>query len=361
MALMDLIRELKNGEPDVRKSSTVLKAVGWLCVVAGPWNFILPQIPLFKESPLHISDVFCFWALVSFPALGVLFLVAARGVSRMAAWGKKTGQAAVLLLMADIVVLVPMALAGLPSPPFPSGGFKFVIYLFMAVGFAQFGFPVYYGYRYLGRLPANDGQANTIFPTPERTAIQTRSFSKAQKYKDSPSPFGLIGTFLVMMAILFLIFGITVSMISSGSHPKNVFWPIPCAFAFFFLGPSLFNFRTSPFQKNRRLITAFTGGGSIFLFNGSWPFFRLLVYEDALEVRIMFQRYLIPYAEMGDFPSRADFFSGLCIQSNLPDVPSRIRFSGFGMKNIRTVVTEARNSHLKKRNSPEIVQSIIPE
>ncbi len=63
-----------------------------------------------------------------------------------------------------------------------------------------------------------------------------------------------------------------------------------------------YNYRASPFQHNRRLRAAFTGGGSIFLFkflfNGSWPFFRLMVYEDALEVRVMFHRFLVPFGKM---------------------------------------------------------------
>jgi hypothetical protein len=112
---------------------------------------------------------------------------------------------------------------------------------------------------------------------------------------------------------------------------------------FILVAPTIFNYVSSPFQENRRLLASFTGGGSIFLFHGSWPFFRLMVYEDALEVRVMFQRFLIPYEKMEKIPRKISFFSsGLLIKSDLSDVPSRIRFSGFGMKKIVKNVSEAR-------------------
>ena len=122
------------------------------------------------------------------------------------------------------------------------------------------------------------------------------------------------------------------------------------AFFIMFFGPIIYNTFPSSFQKERSIVRSFTGGGSISLFHGYWPFFKLMVYHDGLEVRAMFHRYFIPYENMDDIPGKVGFFNrGLLIKSNLPDVPSGIRFSGFGMKKIVAVVNETRNNYLTKK------------
>jgi hypothetical protein len=152
-----------------------------------------------------------------------------------------------------------------------------------------------------------------------------------------------MGTFPLLIAVPLLVMFIGQKYLG----PESIAVMFPLVFIFIFLGPTIFNYLSSPFQENRKLLTAFTGGGSIFLFSGSWPFFRLMVYDDALEVRVMFHRFLIPYEKMDDIPNKLGFFStGMLIKSDLPDVPSSIRFSGFGMKRIVQVVNEARNSYL---------------
>jgi len=82
-----------------------------------------------------------------------------------------------------------------------------------------------------------------------------------------------------------------------------------------------------------------------------FPYLALLAFStvgvlsvfSALEVRLMFHRFLVPYEKMEDLPEKIGFFTaGLLIRSDLPGVPSRIRFSGFGMKKILQVVNDAR-------------------
>ena len=81
------------------------------------------------------------------------------------------------------------------------------------------------------------------------------------------------------------------------------------------------------------------------MFHGTWPFFRLMIYKDGIEIRVMFHRFFIPYNKMDDLPGKIGFFSrGILIKSNLPDVASGIRFQGFGMKKILEVVNENRNN-----------------
>jgi len=231
--------------------------------------------------------------------------------------------------------------------PHSDGSFQIFFCVFFVIVMAQFGLPAYFGYRYLGRLPTKDDPYSTVHYNPSeitRTLSQrmvegTATLHGVTSYKDSPFPFGIMGTFPLLIAVPLLV------MFTGQKYlgPESIALMFPVVFIFIFLGPAIFNYLSSPFQENRKLVTAFTGGGSIFLFSGSWPFFRLMVYNDALEVRVMFHRYLIPYEKMDDIPNKIGFFStGILIKSDLPDVPSSIRFSGFGMKKM----SEARNSYL---------------
>jgi hypothetical protein len=71
-----------------------------------------------------------------------------------------------------------------------------------------------------------------------------------------------------------------------------------------------------------------------------------------VEVRVEFHRFFIPYESMADFPEKVGFFTrGLLIASDLPGVPSKIRFAGAGMKNIVKTVSEARARYLAKRKA----------
>jgi hypothetical protein len=117
-------------------------------------------------------------------------------------------------------------------------------------------------------------------------------------------------------------------------------------FLFIFLTPVFYNFIPSPFERERDRIASYTGGGSMFLFNATWPFFRLLIYGDGVELRVMLHRFFIPYDKLEDLPRKTGFFSrGILIKSDLPGVPSNIRFFGFGMKKILNAINQNRNKH----------------
>lgn len=232
-----------------------------------------------------------------------------------------------------------------PLEAFPvNGGGKIIISLFVSIFFLQFGIPAYFGIRYLGRLPVsgvNKSHENNIERfEPESVVLnidQDKDSESQDKYKDSLFPLGILGTFILIMGM--------------GMIPAffaTVFWGaqaagfifLPC-FLFIFFTPIIDNHRPSPFQRKRDVIAAFTGGGSVFLFSGSWPFFRLFVYQDGLEIRVMFHRFFVPYDEMGDIPEKLGFFNrGILIESNLPDVPSGIRFNCFGINNVIRIIRQ---------------------
>lgn len=358
MGFIDLIRELRTDAPDLKKAAKATKYLGWLCLFAGVWNFILPQVAPFKETDFHFPASYPYAALIGFTIVGALFLFSARGIPEMEPWGKRAGQAAIILLLAEMFLFFALVMPGFMQFPATDPTFRIIACVFFAIAMAQFVVPAYFGFRYLGRLPTKDEPYGTADYDQEHVtrAISERMNERATSqhpemtYKDSPFPFGIMVTFPLLIAVpLLLMF---VAQKYAGPEALGVLFPI--VFLFIFVGPTIFNYLSSPFEVNRRLVASFTGGGSIFLFNGSWPFFRLMVYDDALEVRVMFHRFLIPFDKMDDIPSKVGFFtSGILIKSDLPEVPSRIRYSGFGMKKVVQVVNEARGAFVAASQMPK--------
>jgi len=346
MGFLDLIRELRTSKPDFRKTAKVMKFIGWACLAGGLWNFILPQIAPFAGGGFNLPESYPFAALIIFSILGIMFLLSAHGIQKLEPSGCTIGRAAIVA----IILAGGGFTAWMPSMikfPEQAGLFPNMFYIASAIAFIQFGLPAYFGFRYLGKL----GQVMVSFPFSE-APVKTSNVSAMQtpthletSYKDSPLPFGIVGTFVPMVATLVL--GAFVVQKYAGVEMMGMYFM--SVFLFVFIGPVIYNFRTSPFQRNRKFITAYTGGGSIFLFHGSWPFFRLLVYQDALEVRVMFHRFLVPFDRMEDIPENIGFFSsGLLIKSDLPEVPSSIRFSWIGLKKIVRVVCDARSAYLSQ-------------
>lgn len=350
MDFFDLINELRKGKPDIKKAEKAMKVLGWICVVGAVWNFAIYFIAPFKESPFKLPAQYPYLALTSLLFLGTLFFRAARGIKEMESWGKKTGQVAIVLL---IVVFFGFMFYVFPSNAIPmhDSTFSIIFIIFIAIAFAQFAVPAFLGVRYLGRLPVQDDnydarryRSDNLAQT--HTINNQREVSASNKqYKDSPFPFGIIGTFAIMMAV----FMVAILFVEKLGGPELIPYVFLPAFFIMFFGPVIYNTFPSSFQKERSIVRSFTGGGSISLFHGSWPFFKLMVYHDGLEIRAMFHRYFIPYDKMDNIPDKVGFFNrGLLIKSDLPDVPSGIRFSGFGMKKIVEVVNETRNNYLAK-------------
>jgi len=268
----------------------------------------------------------------------------------MEPWGKKTGQIAIILLVAIIVGFMFFVF---PTKAIPLQDKTFTMFflLFATIFATQFALPAYFGMRYLSRLPAKREysgipyQSANISMSAENDISREHSMPKVS-YKDALLPFGVIGTFALLLAVPMLIIFIGGKYTGQEVMPL-LFGPF---FLFIFLGLIIYNNIPSSFQKKRDIVASFTGGGSIFLFHGSWPFFKLIVYKDGLEVRAMFHRFFIPYDKMDDIPDKVGFINrGILIKSDLPDVPSGIRFSGFGMKKIVAVVTETRGKHIAEK------------
>jgi hypothetical protein len=194
------------------------------------------------------------------------------------------------------------------------GRFSIVFSIFAAVFIAPFVVPAYYGIRYLGRLPITPGTfAGGSRPFKPATSKESQQSGQGEHepYKDALFPFGFFGTFVLLLAVAFMLFFLIGRL---GGVPKRVFMHLP-VFIFLFCAPIAYKYCASAFQERRKMVASFTGGGSIFLFSGTWPFFSVIISADGLEVRVMFHRNFIPYEKMDDLPEKIGFFSrGLLIR-----------------------------------------------
>jgi hypothetical protein len=178
MGYIDLIRELKTGEPNPKKAAKAMKFLGWGCLFGGLWNFILPQFVPFKETGFRFPAYYPFLAMIVFSTIGALFLLSARGILEMEAWSKKAGQAAITLLLVVIFLFSALFIQEFAQFPSTDSSFKTIFYVFLAIALAQFGLPAYFGFRYLGRLPTKDDPYRTVNYNPDEIS---RSLSEKQE------------------------------------------------------------------------------------------------------------------------------------------------------------------------------------
>lgn len=350
MDFFDLVKELRKGEPDATKAAKAMKILGGICVFGAVWNYGIYYIAPFEKSPFNLPPDYPYLALISLSLLGALFLLSARGIKAMEPWGKKLGQSAVVLMI-GLLVGSMFFMFFMTEFSFVRENVPILFMIFSALFIAQFAVPAYFGVRYLGRLPVKESgftgpaYGPAAIPKAATERFGRESSASSQKYKDSPSPFGVAGTFALLIAVPMAI----IMIVQKYGGPEAVPFFFLSAFLLIFVGPALYNRVPSPFENERNPAASYTGGGSMLLFSGSWPFFRLLVYPDGVEIRAMFHRYFIPYDTMDDLPDKIGFFNrGVLFRSNLPDVPTHIRFYGFGMKRILETINVQRSGFMTR-------------
>jgi len=354
MSFFDLLHELRKGEPDPHKAVRTLTIMGWVCMALAAWNFASTFIVVLKENPFNFSKHYPYAILILMSANGALFILSAKGIREKKQWGVKTGQSATILFMLAIVGYA-FSIFGVHDL-FPNDDYFFRIFfiIFMLIIFGQLLIPAYLGIRYLERLSIKEIKLGGMryaqgYQPNERNHEPVRiGGSRVLKYKEALLPFGVFGSFAFLMACVMVPLFVMQNYYGMESF-SIIFIP---GFMVIFFGPVVYNAIPSTFQKSRNVIVTFIGGGSIFMFNGSVPFFKLLVYKDGLEIRVMLHRFFIPYDKMEDIPEKSGFFSrGILIKSNLPGVPSSIRFAALGTKRAVERIRNARDEYLK--NSAE--------
>lgn len=338
MDFFDLIREMRKGKPDVKKAAKAMKILGWICLAGAVWNFVIYYVAPFDESPFNLPASYPYVALVSLSFLGALFLRSSKGIMEMQSWGKKLGQISIVLLIVLLAFFIVQIFLSEEFLTF-SKNFSPIFIIFLIIFSAQFAVPAYFGIRYIGRLPINSKL--TDYNTIDLNNNNKSQLSESD-FKDALFPFGIFGTFAILIAIPIL--GFMIVQKNYGPETMaSIFFPV---FLFIFIAPIAYNYFSSPFQIHRTPIETFTGGGAISLFNGTWPFFRLLVYKDGVEIRVMFHRFFIPYNKMDELPEKVGFFSrGILIKSDLPGVPAGIRFQAFGIKRVLEKIKEYKKTN----------------
>ncbi len=292
MDYFDLINELRKGEPNIRKAERAVKTLGWICIFGAVWNFIMPLIVSFEGNPF-LPESFPLVAFISLLIVGVLFLISSRGIGQKAKWGVLTAQISIVLVLGLIaafaVVFIFSSKDFLPKEP----AFRVIAAIIFTLVFGQFFILGFFGMQYLERLPVEELVISNIRFGIDKEAGDEVSEVKSsipweeQTYKDALFPFGIGGTFaLLVTGLLITVFA--VDRYLGESMMSAVFLS---GFVLVLFGPLVYNRLPSPFERNRELIASYTGGGSIALFTGSWPFFKLIVYKDGLEVRVMFHRF----------------------------------------------------------------------
>lgn len=353
MDYFDFLKELRRGKPSIKKAEKAMKIIGWICIFGAVWNFVLPLITSFEKSPFNLPESYPLTALISLSIVGILFLISSRGIRQKARWGVQVAQVSIILVI-GIIILFGVGFIFLFKDFFPEDTtFRIISAIIFMLVFGQFLILAFFGLKYLGRLPVEETDISEIRfgidyqVDGEVSETKSLSSGEVQTYKDALFPFGIGGTFVLLVG------GLLITVFTVGKYLGESMMPVIflAGFAIAFLGPMIYNILPSPFEKNRQFIASYTGGGSVFLFGGTWPFFRLIVYEDGLEVRVMFHRFFIPYEHMEDIPEKVGFFSrGILIKSDLPGVPSGIRFMAFGMKNaVQTIIKAKTDAELSKK------------
>ncbi len=325
MSLRDILVELRSGTPDAEKAARWLRYAGYACFLAAAWNAVITFFDSEEMSELPMPSYFA-EGLFILAAIGVLFLISSRGVTEKEPEGVTKGQVAIVLTCALIAAFIYWMMGmpgrmGFGNGNVP-GGFERFWPLACVLVSLQFFFPAYFALGYLQRLKgvlASDAVSARIMPPPASTI----SKDNQDTYCHALLPFGVHITFFVVLATgMLIIFLLSSTLGAAGVH--GTIFPI---FLVLIFGPVLYNYVPSPFQKQRKTRHVATGGGSIFFLNGTWPFFRLLVYADGIEIRFFLHAWFIPYTKLESISLSRNFISkALLICSDLPKVPSRIRF-----------------------------------
>lgn len=336
----DLLKELRHGTPSVNKAAKALKIIGWMCLAGGIWNFIFPFIIQHENNFLRIPEFYPFLALIIFFVSGILCLISASKIKNLQIGGIKIGQTAILITAVSLCVclFVLFYFFGLPEE---FSNMKNVLLFFFCAASFQFFIPAYFGIRYLGKLEKTFGVSENNFHCKNKNP-ETEKTHEANKYINALLPFGIHGNlaFLVICAIA-LIFMVDTYF----EAPVKLALSFVFFISIFFI-PIYYNSLKSPFEEGRNKINSFTGGGSVFMMSGSWPFFKLIIYDDGIEIRFILHRFFIPYESLSDTPEKAYFFSwGIVLKSDLPNVPSIIRFMSFRNQKVLSAISEARKKY----------------
>lgn len=144
------------------------------------------------------------------------------------------------------------------------------------------------------------------------------------KYSDALIPFG-IGTSFFLLLIILLSAGAGVGYLLKDYpiFPQSGGIILLIIFMVLLLIPVFYNKRKSPFEQNRVVLVKYDGIGTIQGLRGA--LFRIILYEDGIEVRAFYHRYHIPFDKIQEIHTESGYTSKkLNIVTGIAGVPDYI-------------------------------------
>ena len=340
MSYIDFIKELKNADPGITITVKVLRIIAGIGFVIGIWNYMVPTSKFFEGLPSIMSEDIYREFSFSIIIIAVLLTYSAQAIKNNYTIGIRIAQASVILFCC-MLILLGASFIGFLDGFGDSNPIKYVSFIFLLIVSLQFLIPAYFGLSYLQKLFLKMN-SDLEFGTSQQQSINIRSDHKENEisdYKDSLFPFGVNITFM----ITFLPFMVAILLASEFLDEAYTPLIFMTCFLILFFGPIIYNSQDSPFETKRELISSHVLGGSVFLFSGTWPFFRLLIYKDGIEVRTMYHRFFLPYYKSEIKEDRKMMRTDILIKSDLLDVPSKIRLYTGKSKKIMKEIDKLRS------------------
>jgi hypothetical protein len=142
------------------------------------------------------------------------------------------------------------------------------------------------------------------------------------KYSASLNPFS-VGTGIFLCFFIWLIAGVLSLYFYPPISKYGTIWFL-FIIVVLVLIPIIRNKRKSIFEQNRIVLYKYDG------LERQMYFFRLIVYEDGIEIRAFYNTYFIPFDEIKDIRTEAKYFTlvrfgkGLTIETGIEGLPDYI-------------------------------------
>lgn len=313
--LLELIWRLRTDVPRLNVTIRTVRGFGIVCLGTVIWNALVVWALPGDTLPLPVRSAEMGYAAGLIGLAGGLALVAAHrlgtdlssGVwlAKGALWGLLAGLGAIL------AALWSFSFVGAPV------WFGLVARIMMVLVVAQFAVPAWFAMGYLTRLEQVCERNGVMIDEPAENVS-----SAGTSYREGLFPWGVQATFVGSMALA--LGGILVIQKSLGMGWGG--WMVFPVVAILFVVPLAWNELRSSFQSGREVVASYRVGISLLLFNATAPFCKLLVYRDGLELRVQYNRFFLPYAELSSPLSLEGLLSGtILLKSRLPGVPETIR------------------------------------
>lgn len=312
---LELIRRLRTDVPRLDVAIRTSRGFGFVCVGVVIWNALVVWAVPGEMLPLPVRSEEIQYAAGLVGLAGGLALIASHRLRTDLRSGVWLAKGALWALLPGLGAFW----ASFGNVPFVGAPewFAIAVRIAMALFLVQFALPAWFAMGYLNRLEQAGAQENSVMEVlPEAESVAE------SPYRDGPFPWGVQATFLGSMVLA--LGGVLVILKTLRLEWGG--WMVLPVVAILFVVPLAWNERRSPFQQDREVLASYRVGISLLLFNATVPFCKLLVYRDGVEIRVQYNRFFLPYAQLSAPPSLEGLLSGtILLQSRLPGVPETIR------------------------------------